>query len=171
MMGWQCIGSWFVITPCTVQVLPEVVWSVLWLFADDNDADMPRKAAGSSSKSKTKKDASSSKAPLLGSRHKQLTPWQAFSKAARKQLLGWLHPVVKYNGKTLQPSNAVLARFMVSLSSAPPAVPFFSTVTLVAHDSCQRFMAQAVPCKQAGALIVLSCIHSLNVPCTDIRLQ
>jgi hypothetical protein len=79
---------------------------------------MPKKAAGSSGKSKSKKDAKGSLAPLLGSKHKPPTAWQAFSKAARKKLLGWLHPVVKYNGRTLQPSNAVLARFMVSSAHA-----------------------------------------------------
>jgi hypothetical protein len=84
---------------------------------EDDEADAPRKAASRSSKSKAKKDASDSKAPLLGSRHKPPTAWQAFSKAAHKKLLSWLHPVVKYNGKTLQPSNAVLARFMVSSAS------------------------------------------------------
>ncbi|WIA20263.1 hypothetical protein OEZ85_006098 [Tetradesmus obliquus] len=89
--------------------------SVRMDVAEDDEADLPKKA-GSSSKSKAKKDASGSKAPLLGSRHKPPpTAWQAFSKAAHKRLLSWLHPVVKYNGKTLKPSNAVLARFMVPL--------------------------------------------------------
>jgi hypothetical protein len=79
---------------------------------------MPKKAASSSGKSRSKKDAKGSLAPLLGSKHKPPTAWQAFSKAARKKLLGWLHPVVKYNGKTLQPYNAVLARFMVRTRDA-----------------------------------------------------
>lgn len=116
--------------------------------AEDDEADLPKKA-GSSSKSKAKKDASGSKAPLLGSRHKPPpTAWQAFSKAAHKRLLSWLHPVVKYNGKTLKPSNAVLARFMVSSAvQAYVVVPPHAELQRVWYDAACLVWSGAVNCK------------------------